>query len=93
MSSLWKGMQEVRTGGTLLQVQPMQGESQSSSKKRVEDSDLPSDYEEANYSSEDETIKRVKQDTSSSSIWPGVSSNSRTSHVRRVSSGGGAHNG
>ena len=35
---------------------------------------------EAKYSSE--TIKRVKQDTSSSSIWPGVSSNSKTSHVR-----------
>ena len=56
--------------------------------KRMEESDLPSDYEEANYSSEEETVRRVEEEDRSCSIWPGVSSNSKTRHVRRVSSGG-----
>ena len=60
------------------------GREQSISTKRVEWSDLPSDYEEANYSSGDETVKRVEEKHGTCSIWPGVSSNSKTSHVRRV---------
>ena len=38
------------------------GKGQSSSMKRMEESDLPSDYEEANYSSEEETVERVEKD-------------------------------
>ena len=37
------------------------GKVQSSSTRRVEDTDLPSDYKEANYSSEDETVRRVEE--------------------------------
>ena len=59
-----------------------------SSTKRVEDSDMPSDYDEANYSSEEESVKRVEREDSSSTIWPGVSSNCKPSHVRNVSTGG-----
>ena len=61
---------------------------QSSPTRRVEESDLPSDYEEANYSSEEDTVKRVEEEDRLYTIWPGVSSNSKTSHVRRVSTGG-----
>ena len=64
------------------------GKGQASSTRRVEDSDLPQDYDEANYSSEEETVKRVEEEDKSSTVWPGVSNNSKTSHVRKVNSGG-----
>ena len=59
-------MQEVWSGGTLLQVQFLQRYFKSSSTMRVEESDLPSDYED-NYSSGDKTVKRVEEEEVSSS--------------------------
>ena len=47
--------------------------------------DLPPDYEEANYSSED---KRVEEVDPTPTSWPGLSRSSKTIHVRKVSTGG-----
>ena len=46
------------------------GKVQSSSRKRTKELDLPSVYEEANYSSEEETVRRVEDEDKSCTIWP-----------------------
>ena len=58
------------------------------STKRVEDTELPWNYEEANYSSEEETVQRLEEVDRTGTVWPGVRNNSRTGHIRKVSSGG-----
>ena len=62
------------------------GRPKSSSTRRMEEAELPSDYEEANYSSGDETVARVEESNTRPTIWPGVKKDSMTSHVKRVSS-------
>ena len=58
----------------------------SSTTRRVEDSDLPANYDEANYSTDEEevTISRVEE----SRIWPGVKHNIKTVHSLRKLAGG-----
>ena len=60
------------------------GRPKSTSTRRVEEADLPSDYEEGNYSSGEETVARVEESSNRSTMWPGVRKDSKTSHVRKV---------
>ena len=54
----------------------------SSTTRRVGDDDLPSDWEEANYSSGDEDVVcRVEEEDRK---WPGVQASSKTAHIRMV---------
>jgi hypothetical protein len=53
----------------------------SSTTRRVEDDELQTNWEEANYSSgDDETVCRVEEEKR----WPGVQASSKTTHLRRV---------